>query len=402
MLCHDVNSSDLFSGVAIVTLTPYGTCESVKPFFPADFAIDDKLEESLRMAGSLMASPRAPHVNNEFYIYTCEDSTFIYVLRRKEGDSAYALCVISKYLHIRIFEFLLKKAVENLSKAKLLFPYFRNIKFVADKYDVYIQPAAEWECPISNGLSPIGEIGYHHEYLLKRFPPYFLGTIIAYLFTDMPVVVISSSLEDLSHTVLSLSHLLYPLQVDKFKVPITTIVGKDVVSKLTTAGPCILGCHSSMSGELARFNGIVLNTDVPYITPLHVPTMTPRMVDLISQFNDNIASYVEQYRPVFPSHSIYRAQSKLVIDLFGSAFSCESDDFDEFMKQYNAANAAGFTKREDMEKKMLRSTLSAVLLDAMMAKDDKYVSMVKKGYFPAKFEPNYVPQVPQVPRRKNK
>jgi hypothetical protein len=128
--------------------------------------------------------------------------------------------------------------------------------------------------------------------------------ILVYLFQDIKILVVSSSLSHISLTLVALAHLFMPLRSDDFFLPFE-ILNTKTLPILKTLGPGLLGLHSSLLGEVKALNVrrcVFLNADMVYLMPLGVDPPLAEAQAVVCRFHEDVLGSVVMGSPGFPVH----------------------------------------------------------------------------------------------------
>ena len=263
-------------------------------------------------------------------------------------------CLVSKFSHLDLQEWILNNCEE-----EGLLNDFHHIEFKKTLYDIEFDKIHN--CPFCNSLSVSCELAKADMTLLKRFPPYYLALIIAALFVDSRIVVVSSNLSTLSRTVFALSTLLYPFSGPMRFCPLLTA---SKMQDLNSAGPYIFGIHSSMLQSLdtvGRNDFLIFNADEPYIFPKNCTVIDPVLNPVIESFHKQIQSYCMQSQPVFPGESIRFEYKNYVRSMICAYFGCQdnfrmiNDEFEVRMSKNSSSMDVTLSKSSMMYEFMTQS-----------------------------------------------
>ena len=397
MFCHQPGTAELFQFVAKVDFVQD---PKAVVFYPDLYPRDEELLVDLLSVVSPLESKEPKHYDGETYVYVLKRRGFAHVIIRFGPEGCFALCIISDFLHPKLFSFLLSKAASDMKKAPELFRHFHQIEFKENRYNRYIEPAVEWACPITGGLNEISELETYYLFLLTRYPPYLIGVVLGYLFCEARVIVLGSSLDDLSTTVLAFANLLYPLQRDRFLIDVKTCVTKAELDTLDEERVGIVGCHMSLINDITdkwKTGTVIFNLEVPYLTAREKGDALPaHMADAISRFNTLVVETIKQFRPAFPIARLFRCVCALIAEFMAGPFNIDPREWEAVKKTYEQHKAANFESFKQGNARLLKSRLTSSFFEEC-TKEAEQPDLLLKSYYPEKFNPNKVSCVPRPP-----
>lgn len=400
MFCHQPGTSELFEVVVKIEL---GQDPKASVVFPDLWPRDDELLPELIKSVLPLETRDPKHYNGQKYIYTLKTRGFAYVILHCEGNSLFALCVVSHYLHPKFFDFLLTTAVSDMEKSESLFKHFYKIEFKESRYDRFIEPDADWQCQVTGGFGEISELQNCYSFLLARYPPYLIGLVLGYIFAGTRVVILSSSLDELSMNVLAFSSLLYPLQKDKFLVQVNTCLTLDELKAADDSIPFgIIGCHMSLIKEVTdkwKAGTVIFNTEVPYLTARDKSEVLPgHVIEAVTAFNSLVVEAINQFKPAFPVVRLFRCVCRLVAQLVAGPYGADAKEWGAVHESYETEKERNFESFKALDKKIAQSKLTEAFFEACEQEEEK-PDLILKSYYPEKFNPQGVLCVPRPPLR---
>ena len=249
---------------------------------------------------------------------------YLYIQIYQSASKIVEICLISKFLHIRliskIFYFL------NESNSVNVLSLFANIPFKQGFYDIVCPPpSTDYACPYV--LSPRSEIASLHQNFLKYYPPFYAAWIMAFLLSNQRILVISSHTSRITQTIMSILSFFYPINnVCTVKSLICDSEEKDISN---IKGPCIIGLPSIMIPIVHKSilkTDVKLNCDEPNLSCEDPPKFNQTLSQKIESFHSSVCTLTKYMQPGFPSSLILQQFNEFFISFLMDTFGVPSKD----------------------------------------------------------------------------
>jgi hypothetical protein len=386
-----------FQSVIKLGFTPTGSPTSMTQIFPKDTVPDPDLLQRTVEACCLIDFRGSQLWSSGLFvtILTGTPRLFLYLLGSFENSTQTGYCIVSKYLHIRLVRWILQELRKEEAEGLRICAWCHSRRLVETKLDTFLEPDDDFAtCRFIRGLSSYSEVAFHLDYLLTSFAPYFLASIITYLFADAKVLVMSSSFSHMSSTIFGIAHVLHPIRSDDIAIPIN-FVGIKNLRTIEMPGPCLIGVHSSLMDEIKKLQNqryVIVNADVPYIAPMAIEPMPQQVKDALVEFHERVVQVVLQKDPTFPAMAIAAEMSAFWVTLLGPCLGGQTD-FPQFIDTLSKVKK-GFAELGPFAWKVAIGKLTDIVFKALTAPGD---NLLKASMFPATFDPENVCKIPLAP-----
>lgn len=317
--------------------------------FPFDYDLKEKMLETLHNycfpfppESNELLSYEATKCINYFKDPLQNDAFyFVYMLydfqnqTDKTNNELIVYCIISKFLYPQCFFAILQNFFENPKSDILSFYY--NAKLTKTPFDTIIEDKSD-DIPIYEGFSNETQIAYFQHFFLSHFPTDYIPLLITFLFYNKPIIVLSSSFNILTHTVLAIASFFYPLNIMSLKIcPLLPFNKIDIDEK----GPQILGIPNAMlkmKCDRIEKNFILFNADESYLSDdfFNIPNDAITEIDRLSK---NLYELCKYTRPAFPAPFVLKRIQAFISFITKFIFKQSiNSSYEEVLEEYKKRN----------------------------------------------------------------
>lgn len=322
------NDPNYFIYVTKVVKKPDGQGFEFTPIYKKDQKTADELNNQLgNFCFPFSNLPIQPTERQTFsFAFTDIKKNYLYcfVHSREDNGIRAAYTVVSKYFHPSLFCEVATTVGElftkNPSDAENYLSNLMHLQLIRRPHDWSFTIKAGFDIHNFDHLSPDNEISKLLNFLFSRFSVNdILSTIVAILL-DCRIIVISENIELLGKTVFAILALIHPLSWQGTFIPLLPEIA---TTALEAPFGYLIGVHSSFASLLLQDSVdkyFVLNVDCHYSVVIGMDDYQADINDLIDTWSDKIRKKLNQYKPIFPKHSVQKRVRKFILSIFQVAY----------------------------------------------------------------------------------
>ena len=309
----------------------------VQILHPLDGQISEDRKQMILKYCFPLGNNMCNHWDDQLSVYIIQEKDqpvkYLYIQIYQSASKIVEICLLSKFLHIRliskIFYFL------NESNSVNVLSLFANAPFEKTNYDIICpSPSSEYICPYA--LSPRSEIASLHQYFVKYYPPFYAAWIMAFLLSNQRILVISSHTSRITQTIMSILSFFYPINsVCTVKSLICNGEEKEIPH---ITGPCIIGIPSiiiPIMHKMIQKTDVILNCDEPNLSCDELPKFNQTLYQKIESFHSSVCSLTKHMQPGFPSSLILQQFNDFFISFLMDTYGVPSKDPASFSAPIN-------------------------------------------------------------------